>query len=86
MAKIGMRRTLSAAGRPADTALAKALLGIVAVGIAGGATLITGAKKVGDRIENKRRNEQLEAARREVEADVQIESDASAEEVEAETV
>ena len=54
MSKTGMKEAdMSKAGAKADAELAKALLKIVAVGVAGGAALIGGAKKVGDRISKK---------------------------------
>ena len=54
MAKVGMRqKDMSAAGKRADASLAGALLKIIAVGVAGGAVLISGSKKVGEKIKEK---------------------------------
>ena len=46
-------RDMRSAGRPADAALAKAMLKLMAVGFAGGVALIAGAKKVGESMLNK---------------------------------
>ena len=56
MSKIGIRNAdMSAAGKPADKNLAKSLLKVLAVGIAGGAALLVGGKKVGEKLdENKK--------------------------------
>lgn len=54
MGKSGMRkRDLSAAGKPADANLAKTLLKMIAVGVAGGAALIAAGKRSGEEIEKK---------------------------------
>ena len=51
MAKTGIRnKKMSAVGKAADISLAKALLKLMAVGIAGGAALLAGGKKAGDAI------------------------------------